>query len=72
MLPPGTSIEQPTLKKTACLDYPPKKRGMGIGLFHCKMIVEAHRGSIEVESEEGKGTTFQVFLPDNLQASKNL
>jgi len=40
-----------------------KKQGMGIGLFHCKMIVEAHQGRIEVQSEEGKGTTFRVFLP---------
>ena len=40
-----------------------KKQGMGIGLFHSKMIVEAHGGRIEVESEEGKGTTFRVFLP---------
>ncbi len=40
-----------------------KKQGLGIGLFHCKMIVEAHRGRIKVESEEGKGTTFRVFLP---------
>lgn len=40
-----------------------KKQGMGIGLFHCKMIVEAHHGRIEVESEEGRGSTFKVFLP---------
>jgi signal transduction histidine kinase len=40
-----------------------KKQGMGIGLFQSKMIVEAHQGRIEVESEEGKGSTFRVFLP---------
>jgi len=40
-----------------------KPKGMGIGLFHCKEIVEAHGGRIEVESEEGKGSTFKVFLP---------
>jgi putative PEP-CTERM system histidine kinase len=40
-----------------------KKQGMGIGLFHCKTIVEAHEGRIEVQSEEGKGSTFRVYLP---------
>jgi len=40
-----------------------KKQGMGIGLYHCKMIVEAHKGRIEVESEEGKGSVFRVMLP---------
>jgi putative PEP-CTERM system histidine kinase len=40
-----------------------KKQGMGIGLFQSKMIIEAHQGRIEVESEEGRGTTFRVFLP---------
>jgi putative PEP-CTERM system histidine kinase len=40
-----------------------KKSGLGIGMFQSKMIVEAHRGRIEVESEPGKGTTFRVFLP---------
>jgi len=40
-----------------------KKQGTGIGLFHSKMIVDAHNGRIEVESEEGKGSTFRVLLP---------
>jgi putative PEP-CTERM system histidine kinase len=40
-----------------------KKQGMGIGLFHCKTIVEAHGGRMEVESEDGKGSTFRVLLP---------
>ncbi len=40
-----------------------KKQGMGIGLFHCRMILEAHRGRIEVESEVGKGSVFRVKLP---------
>jgi putative PEP-CTERM system histidine kinase len=40
-----------------------KKNGFGIGMFQSKMIVEAHGGRIEVESELQKGTTFRVLLP---------
>jgi signal transduction histidine kinase len=49
-----------------------KKRGMGIGLFHSKMIVEAHHGRIGVVSEEGKGTTFRVVLPRRQPEKANL
>ena len=44
-----------------------KKKGLGIGMFQSKMIVEAHRGKIQVESEPGAGTTFRVMLPLNHQ-----
>jgi putative PEP-CTERM system histidine kinase len=40
-----------------------KKKGLGIGMFQSRMIVEAHGGSIRVESETGKGSTFRVCLP---------
>ncbi len=40
-----------------------KKQGMGIGLFQSRLIVEAHGGRIEAESEEGRGAIFRVVLP---------
>jgi len=40
-----------------------KKQGTGIGLFHSRMIVDAHKGKMEIESQEGKGSTFRVLLP---------
>jgi putative PEP-CTERM system histidine kinase len=40
-----------------------KKKGLGIGMFQSKMIIEAHRGKVQVESEPGAGTTFRIMLP---------
>jgi putative PEP-CTERM system histidine kinase len=46
-----------------------KKKGLGIGMFQSKMIVEAHRGKIQVDSEPGAGTTIRVMLPLERQAA---
>jgi len=40
-----------------------KKKGLGIGMFQSKMIIEAHGGRVEVASDPGRGTTFRVVLP---------
>lgn len=37
--------------------------GSGLGLFICKKIVEAHGGSMSIESKPGEGTTFIIDLP---------
>ncbi|MFH1963856.1 MAG: ATP-binding protein [bacterium] len=40
-----------------------KPKGIGLGLAICKRFIEAHRGSIELTSEVGKGTEFVILLP---------
>jgi len=40
-----------------------KKHGTGLGMAITKKIIDAHNGIIEVESEEGKGTKFEIRLP---------
>lgn len=40
-----------------------KKNGFGIGLYQCKSVIEAHGGTVDVESAIGAGTSFRILLP---------
>ncbi len=59
----GGGVSKEIMKKLFTPFFTTKARGMGMGLPICKKFVESHGGSIEVESEEGKGSTFTVKLP---------
>ena len=40
-----------------------KKKGIGLGLYSCRDIIEQHGGRIDVASQVGRGTEFSVILP---------
>jgi signal transduction histidine kinase len=43
-----------------------KSKGIGLGLFTCREVVEAHGGRLDVDSQLGVGTRFRVVLPSRL------
>lgn len=59
----GCGITKENMEKLFEPLFTTKARGIGLGLVVSKGLVEANGGSIEVESEEGKGSTFTVILP---------
>ena len=65
----GIGIEEANLPKIFTRFYQVdgsstrKYGGNGLGLYICKKIVEAHKGSIRLESIRNKGTTIHVYLP---------
>jgi len=64
----GVGIPREHLKSIFDPGFTTKGVGVGTGLVLsiCYQIVQAHKGEIRVESEMGKGTTFTIILPMNL------
>ncbi len=59
----GCGIAADAMEKLFDPFYTTKVSGTGMGLWVSKRIVRDHRGSIEVESEPGRGTTFVITIP---------
>ena len=59
----GFGISKEKLSMIFTHFYTDKNRGTGLGLAIVLNIIEEHNGSITVESEMGKGTTFIITLP---------
>lgn len=59
----GPSVPAQVKSKLFDAFFTTKEDGMGMGLFTCQRIVEAHEGRIWVESEENRGTTVNFTLP---------
>jgi signal transduction histidine kinase len=58
----GSGIPPEIVTKIFTPFFSRKDAGTGLGLAICQKIVKQHQGRIEVESEEGKGTTFTILL----------
>ncbi|MFC0211780.1 ATP-binding protein [Paenibacillus chartarius] len=59
----GTGIPEDIRQRMFEPFFTSKERGTGLGLPVCYSIVQKHRGTIDVHSEPGRGTTFTVALP---------
>lgn len=59
----GFGISKEDLTKIFDPFFTKKRTGIGLGLAVSHQIIKNHRGITYAESEQGKGTTFYVFLP---------
>jgi signal transduction histidine kinase len=63
----GRGVPEEILNRIYEPFFSTKEAGTGLGLSICYSIVEAHGGHIELESKEGIGSTFAVYLPISLE-----
>jgi PAS domain S-box-containing protein len=59
----GIGIPESIITKIFDPFFTTKPKGHGLGLATCYSIIRKHGGCIEVQSQQGKGSTFHVYLP---------
>jgi signal transduction histidine kinase len=67
----GVGISPENMRKLFTPFFTTKKeKGVGLGLAVSHGIIQRHHGKIDIESKEGEGTTFTVYLPLQQEAAK--
>jgi len=61
----GNGMDQSLISKVFQPFFTTKRKGSGLGLSITRRLIEQHGGHIDVESEPGKGTVFNIFLNAN-------
>ncbi|MCX8083789.1 MAG: ATP-binding protein [Calditerrivibrio sp.] len=61
----GPGIPQKYLDKVFQPFFTTKETGSGLGLYITKSIIEKHNGLISIDTQEGVGTTFTIYLPSS-------
>ncbi|HNW83637.1 MAG TPA: ATP-binding protein, partial [bacterium] len=59
----GIGIPKELLSRIFDPFFTTKPKGHGLGLATCYSIINRHGGCIDVESEQGKGSTFHIYIP---------
>lgn len=67
----GKGISEDDLPNIFSPFFTTKEDGTGVGLSEALKVAQAHDGTIEVESEVGKGTTFTITLPRSIHYPPN-
>src|SRR5262249_6708788 len=63
----GIGIPKEHVSKIFSPFFTSKSEGTGLGLAEVQKVIQAHSGSIEVQSKVGQGTTFVIKIPLNLR-----
>ncbi|ODS30473.1 MAG: two-component response regulator [Candidatus Scalindua rubra] len=66
----GVGITKDEIDKVFQVYYSTKKTGTGLGLPTAKRIIEENKGTISIRSEDGKGSSFLIKIPINIESQK--
>ena len=61
----GTGLSSREIEQIFEPDYTTKEKGLGLGLPIAYEIIKGHGGEIRIQSDPGRGTTFEIILPTN-------